>query len=442
MNSSSIPTLSIRQATLITLNVMFGSGVLINTVNLIKTAGFYGFLSYLLVACCLLPLIVAMMRLVAYYPIGGFYQYICANMSPFFGFFGAWAYVVGKLASAALLIHVFSLSLKSMLPLVHHVDPFIIDLVVLTFFTWLNYYGLKAGTAISYFFLILKLIPVFFIIFAGLYLSGSWQIAHEPFVASHLLGTIPMVLYALVGFETACSLSLTIENPHKNAPLVIFYACAISILITVAYQLIVYLTIGTELPAQATFFSVIPTIFTHFPAISTQISHVLSHLLHIIIGCAALGGSYGMIFSNAWNIYTLAANNHLIGSHYFVKKNLYGAPFYAILLEIGICLTYLICTTGNQIALQQISVFGISIAFTLSMISLLKRSIKLHNFFEIIIAVAALGSCALLGGVFVHNFSNSSFFKLAPFIIMVCCGVISYVITHGFHLLSDKNKGS
>ena len=49
--------LSLWQAVVININVMFGSGIFINTVILAKLAGIFSFVSYIIFALIVLPLI-------------------------------------------------------------------------------------------------------------------------------------------------------------------------------------------------------------------------------------------------------------------------------------------------------------------------------------------------------------------------------------------------
>src|SRR5581483_2039418 len=100
--------LSFWTAVFVNLNVMFGAGLFINTVVLAHSAGFLGFVCYLLVALLLIPLILSTAALLRFYPDGGFYVYAAKSIHPLAGFISSWAYFTGKLASATLLIHVFT----------------------------------------------------------------------------------------------------------------------------------------------------------------------------------------------------------------------------------------------------------------------------------------------------------------------------------------------
>lgn len=404
-NNANSEKLTLWQTVFISVNVMFGSGVFINTVNLTKIAGAFGFISYVIVALILLPLIFSVTALIKKYPEGGFYVYAAKELGPLFGFLSAWAYFTGKLASATLLIHVFSLLIQTIIVPLQVINPFIIDLMVIIIFMWLNHYALQTGTRITYAFIFLKVAPIAFAILSSIYLIGQWRIPPETLLWSGIPSTIPLVLYAFVGFETACSLSLTIKDPERNAARAILYSFFFTITITILYQFLTFLAIGPELMKQYSFLDIFPTFFSYlFSKENFVVPHLLN-LLHIAGAAAALGGSYGMIFSNQWNLYILAENNHTFFSKLFTKKNEFGIPFSCVLAQGFICLGYLIATYAHQIVLQQMSVFGVSIAFMLSVLSLLKIHYsdekKLTHAY---IPWLALASCIALLAMCIHNF--------------------------------------
>ncbi|MEX0939905.1 MAG: amino acid permease [Candidatus Babeliales bacterium] len=418
--------LSLRSATLININIMFGTGVFINTINLIKIAGFFGFVSYCLVALILLPLIIAITQLIQKYPEGGFYAYAAYELSPFWGFLSTWAYFIGKLASAALLIHVFSLLMQTIIFTLATINPFILDIFTLALFMWINHYGLKTSTRITYLFIFLKLVPIIFVILAGIYLFNHWTIPAQTLKWAAIPSTIPLVLYAFLGFEAACALSQTIENPQKNAVRAIFYSFIFTITITIIYQLIIFLVLGTLLFESNSFLDIFPSLFKTFIINNKVLVQHIINILHIAGASSALGGAYGMIFSNAWNLYILAEQKHIFFASLFRRKNQYGIPFFCVLFEGLVCIMYLLTTLGHQTTLQQISVLGVIIAFTLSIIALLRLSFNQGNYFPPI-AWLGLGSCLILLTMSIRNFTVAKTEHLIFFLFYIVFGVIMYL---------------
>ena len=106
----------------------------------------------------------------------------------------------------------------------------------------------------------LKIIPIFFSIFTGLYLF-SWR--HYALVNMHWSGvpsTLPLVLYAASGFEAACSLSCQIKNAERNGPLAIFISYGIMIAIAFTYQLAFYGALGNSLAVLQEYTGIFPIV--------------------------------------------------------------------------------------------------------------------------------------------------------------------------------------
>ncbi len=422
--------LSFWSAILINLNVMFGAGIFVNTISLAKLSGFFGFLSYFIVAIILLPLILSMARLLHYFPDGGFYAYATQTINPLSGFFSAWAYFTGKLASAALLIHIFSTLFISLLPSIT-LSPFVLDGIIICLFTLLNLWHMKAGKNIMYAFIVFKITPILFAICSCLYLYSHWSIANSTLLLSGIPTTIPLVLFAFAGFEACCSLSGSLENAKVNGPRVLFISYAIVVTVTIIYQFLFFITAGENLLQQTDFMGIFPALFQvlapNNPALTT---HLIS-LLYIALACASLGGSYGILLSNHWNLYALAKNNHTFFANYLQKLNTHYIPTLCVLIEALFCLFYLAITQGTVVVLQQISVLGCSIAYLLSIIGLLVYNKKNNNtIIQPWIVYAALGSCMLFVISCIRNFYLNGITAFAIFSCILAFGLCMYAYTN------------
>lgn len=425
--------LSLRSAILINFNTMFGAGIFINTVNLAKYAGILGFVSYMVSAVILTPLMVSMANILRYHPSGGMYVYGKKELGTWAGFVSAWCYFFGKLSSAILLVHVFSLLIQTIITPLQAINPLALDFIILSLFMWLNSHNIKTSSKIMYFFLFVKLVPITFAILSSIYLFNHWSAPPETFLWSGIPATIPLVLYAFVGFEVACSLSSLIEDSEVNGPKAISYSFGLSILITIIYQLLVFLAIGPELMAQSSFLDVFPTFFkTIFTTISPVRMHLLN-LLHIASASAAIGGSYGMIFSNTWNFHILAQHKHLLHYNWFTKLNEYHIPLACVFAQGVIGFSLLFFTNANQIALQLISVFGVTIGYTISMLALL-HIYKKRNFYgrQFVFALLGLASSIIMIGTCLKHFSGPGGMKYVFMLAtIILSGLIMYYVTPG-----------
>lgn len=397
--------LSLSTALLVNINVMLGAGIFINTVPLAQEAGFLGFASYALVALLMVPLIAGTALLLHHFPSGGFYTYSARTVHPFMGFVSAWAYFTGKLASAALLVHVCVTMILSIIPSLEIVHPLLWDSAIIGLFAWLTTHHLKTGTALMYSFMVCKVLPILFVLISSIYLWKSWTLpAYLPW--SGIPTTIPLVLFAFNGFEACCSLSTHIENAAKNGPRALYLSFFFVVFLTIAYQLFFYLA------AAGTLLDTISSYLHIFPALASLITpqewlqHHLAALLSLALACAALGGSYGILFSNHWNLYALAQHQHVWGAPFLQKLNRYQVPALCITLEALICILYLGVTQAAVPLLQQISALGCVISFTLSMVGLIFLAAQQPPFLRnryTLIGYSALGSCLLFVGACIRN---------------------------------------
>lgn len=422
--------LSFWTAVLVNLNVMFGAGVFINTVTLARMAGFFGFLSYLLVAFLLVPLILAIGALLRLYPDGGFYAYAAKTIHPLAGFISAWAYFTGKLASAALLVHVFSTLIISLIPGFDGFNILIFDSLIIIFFAWLNLLRMKTGRAIMYTFMVFKIMPIVFALLCSLYLYRYWSIPSGSLLLQGIPTTLPLVLFAFTGFEACCSISSSIENAEKNGPRVVFLTYWLVVGITILYQFFFFLAAGKELMVQNNYLDIFPTLFKTLGLDGYFITPHCISLLHIALACASLGGSYGILFSNHWNLYTLAKHGHTFFASWLERLNAHAIPTVCILIEAALCIFYLFFTQGTVVILQQLSVLGSAIAYTMSVCGLLTVAYQRNLFSYRVIGWLALLSCLLFIIFSVRNFYFNGLSALYLFGSILLFGVCMFAVTH------------
>src|SRR6185369_6890609 len=137
------------------------------------------------------------------------------------------------------------LILQQLFPVFQCCNPLVFDLVILSCFIALNMLHMKTGSFIQAVFTALKLLPIIIVIALGvLFIRGSNFIPDYQLWAGIPL-TLPLVVYALLGFEVACSLSAHIKNAQQNAPRVIFISYALAVSILVLFQLFFYGIVGS-----------------------------------------------------------------------------------------------------------------------------------------------------------------------------------------------------
>ena len=416
--------LSLPAVILINLNIMLGVGLFINTTELAKRAGMLGALSYATIGVLLLPLIFSIVQLLRRYPVGGFYAFGTQSIHPFAGFISTWSYFIGKLASAMLVIHTFVLLIQEAIPFFSAYNPLILDGITLTIISLLNLFNIKTGSAIQAWTMILKMIPITLIIVVGLFfIQGTNFIITTPVLPS-IAGTLPLVLYATLGFEAACSLSSKIKDAHKNAPRAVLISYGLIIIIYFLYQLIFYGVLGTTLAQQPDYRSAFPTFLHYILPDATQLSSVLIIIVHLAIAASALGAAYAILYSNMWNLYILAEHDHIFAANKFTFLNKQQIPFLCVVAEAIICLIYLGATHGNQLPLQKIGAFGVTITYMISVLSLLV--IRYRNRESLWLPLCGLINCIVLLIACINSFFETGIADLAVFAFLFCFGIVMF----------------
>lgn len=360
--------LSFFAALFININIMLGTGVFINTVVLAQKVGSLAPLLYCLAGVLMLPLVLSIARLMDFYEEGTFYRF-GATLSPYWGFISTWCYFIGKLATPTLGIHAFNLFLQKSFPFFASFSVFALDVFIISFFVFLNMFSGKLSQKIQYFFLMTKSVPLLFAIGVSLWIFDCATIASPTVIWEGMPVSLPLVIFCFLGFEATCSLSKVIENSQKNASRAIIYSFFIVLGLLMLYQFLFYTALGDTLAQQANYVDAFPALIQKaFP----KFLSILTPILSLAIAASALGGAYGILFSNAWNLHTLAQHNYLPASASFAAYNSAQIPYLCILTEGVLCLCFLALTKGAQIPLQYTSVLAGMTAYAISIASLNK----------------------------------------------------------------------
>jgi len=393
--------LSLSSAVLINLNVMVGAGIFINTVLLSKNAGGLGAFAYLLVGLLILPLIISMSALAKMHRGGTFYDY-GANIHPYAGFLAIMSYFVAKLASCALAVHVCISLLQTIFPWLAQFPTLFIDYGVIAVFAALNTLNLRVGRRIQLVFMVCKFIPILFVIITGLYLFNVHNFDTSHLYASGIVTSVPFILYAFTGFEVSCSLSRALQNPERDGPRAMLFAYALGITFVCLFQGMFYGSLGNMFEGMSSYLQAFPALLSMF-SLSPDAYHVLKGILHIGIAASALGAAYGIMYSNAWNLFEVAVQGHTIKQAIFSRLNQHQIPAACIVIEALIAAAYLFFSQGNQIPLQQILALGSVISYSLCVIGLLCATYRVHKTIAVI-PVLGIMSCLLLMTSIVRSF--------------------------------------
>ncbi len=270
-------------------------------------------------------------------------------------------------------------------------------------------------------------------IFAGLYLFNGAHFSPNTFIWSGVPLSIPLVLYAFSGFEASCSLSSHIKDAKINGPRAILISYAIVVSIVFLYQLMFYGSLGMLLSSiSGGYLGAYPSLLEKL-TLSPNLKNSIQTIMSIAIASSTLGASYGILYSNSWNLYTLANNGHTYKKKLLTTLNAHGMPYACILVEGLLAICYIFISQGNQVPLQQVSGLGGTIAYTLSTIALLFITYKNKKGIRIIPLLSLL-SCLLLIGSFIWTFTiNGPTLMLLVFIGLLIFGSAMFYKKHEPH---------
>ena len=419
--------LSLWSAVIINLNIIIGSGVFINTTELAKRAGLLGGLCYVIVGLLLFPLILSFVRLLQFYPSGGFYAFCSTSINPLIGFLNTWCYFFAKLSSATLAIHIFTLLIQKTFPALSCISPLIFDVIILFLLLALNMLNVQTGSKIQGWLMILKLFPLVLVITSGFLLLQGDNLTPIHQLWEGIPSAIPLVLHALLGFEVACAISRNLKNPEVDGPRSILISYGIVIMIYMLYQGFFYGILGTALARTSDYRGAFPLLISTFN-ISNSFRNFLGHFIHLSIAISALSAAFGIIYANLWNLYSLAERNHIIAPTTMMQRNRFNIPFMCVLVQGAIMLTYLFIMLGEQTTFQQLSAFGTTITYTLSITGLFATLYQKGN--SLLLPIMGFINCAiLLSTSLIAMWKTNNQIPLSIFCVIIISGIILYGIS-------------
>jgi amino acid transporter len=304
-------------------------------------------------------------------------------------------------------------------------SPIGLDLAVIGMFTLLNTLNMRIGSKIQMAFVLMKNIPILFIILSGLIyfdlvnIDTAINLSAIPF-------SVPLIIYAFAGFEASCSLSAHIENSEKNAPKALLISFFLVCFIYAAYQLMFYGIIGSELGNLNHYFEIFPALISKVMPHGGPIALKIQAILQLAIALSSLGSGYGVLFSNSWNLYAVAQHNHLPGSSFISKLNQHGVAQACLIIEAFIAVAYILITWGHNVPLQQIGAFCSVLAYTISAMALWANAYRQNLRSRLAIATLAVASCLMLTVACLNGFMKDSTYAPGLFFGLLMLGVMLF----------------
>ncbi|MBM3893243.1 APC family permease [Candidatus Dependentiae bacterium] len=426
--NTSIKGISPTKAILLCINSIIGAGLFINPSSLTRIAGPYGFLGYMLGALLILPIILCIAELAKIHPVaGGLYVYSKTYIGRWAGFLSAWAYFVGKTVSAALLMHKFVQFFQARVYFLQDTPVLLIDIGIILFFTLLNIGGVSIGGNITYFFSALKASPVLATFAIGFFLFDSKNF-QEVVSFQDVCSSLPIAVFALLGFEVICAIGNQIHDAKNNIKRVILTSFFIVVAINTIFQTVIFGVVGYDLiEAQEPILVLGLKAFASIPWIGS--------LLNGLVFASIVGGFFSLLTSNCWNLHTIANNNHLPGKLFLTKCNRNNVPWVSLLIEASIAI-FILSITTNQVPLQNMSVVAQIVSFSIAVFAAFYAvTSKAAQELPLWAPLLALLSCCFLFGIAGYKVATSG--VSIPFIVLFFVGCIAAAVQH--RIASSKN---
>ena len=328
MNSVNTKIIGFWRGWSIAVGCAVGSGIFMMP-TLLAPYGLIGFGGWLIAGAGSVLVALTMSRLVRRIPkTGGPYIYANEGLGHFAGFIIAWTYWIACITAIAGISIAFVSYLGFFIPAISNsaLLSLLASLVLVWLIVTLNIFSIESSAKFQVVSTLLKLLPLFFMMFLGLVGFDSNNLPEinptnaNPFI---LLATVTtLVMWSFVGIETATVPAENFINPEKTIPKVLIAA----VLSVLTIYILVSISIAAIVPADELINSSAP-----FALAATKI---LGFSGGVIIAFGALISTLGSLNANtltAGNITFAAARDKLLPSKFLTLLDA-GTPIFSFIL--------------------------------------------------------------------------------------------------------------
>jgi len=358
-------TIGLWAAVLININVIVGSGIFVNLHPLTAALGSGSFVVYLIAALFLLPVVIVLALLARQHPeSGGLYVYTKTYLNPFVGFLGGWGYFVGKAISAGFMASMLVLVLKEAIPALHALPHTFLVAGLLLFLAGANVVGASLQGRAQWLFVAAKVLPVVSVLGILFWRGPQVPVSFDLVTGDALAAVVPIAVFAMVGFEVTSTIAHLFLRPEYT----IVRAFIIGFLTVTALLSLFQGAVAALLPASALTIG-LPA--AQLSSVAAAYLPSISSFSWLMAGCvylSMLGGTFGILTSNCWNMHRLAAQGHVPGAGWLTRVTAGQVPWVSLLFEVFICVLG-VAISSKQVPLQKMSVLGVVFAFFCAMLA-------------------------------------------------------------------------
>ncbi len=425
--------LSLSEATLLTINIFIGSGILIGPGLIAAVAGNASFLAWPMVALLYLPMVLCMVQLGRIFPQGGgFYAYTHESFGKLAGYVSIMLYVIGYTFAVAMEVLAFRATLVANIGENAFVcNTILFNAVTILICMWLNSLSIKIFSRILNFLTITKILPLVALI-ALLPFILHWDFSVTAVELSALPGALPLAMFGFLGFEYCSSLAPMIKDNATNGPRATMLAFMITAVIYTLFHFGLLNLMGAQelgcLGASG------GSVYAQFLSVPIPfLKEFLLFLIPIASVLAIFATGNGLLNSNVVNMHVAAEQKLFMGWSWIKKMNTNGRPWVALIIQ-GIVIMAVStpelfgAAPANIDTIATNCVLAVFLSFILPLKSLFFIQMKRGQHYQLpltgLAIVVAFGlsiySITLLGATYADRISNA----LPLGIVIVMCGLL------------------
>ena len=247
-----VRALGLRQLTAHIVNYTVGSGIFVVPAIAAAQLGTAAPLAYLacavIMACVVLNFAEAGSRVTA---TGGPYAYIDAGLGPYFGLVSGLLLNIAQIASAGAIVALLGQTAARLLQLQHPAWPLTLTTTLVLTLVAANVRGVRLGARIVEWSTVAKLVPLLFLVFAGLWFMTPAHLVIDTLPSpSALAATTGMLIFAFIGVESALMPSGEVRDAARTVPLATLLALAIATVLYLTVQAVATGLLGPALAAD------------------------------------------------------------------------------------------------------------------------------------------------------------------------------------------------
>ncbi len=180
---------------------------------------------------------------------GGLYAYVETAFGRFIGFIAGVLYFLTAILAASGIVALLADTIGAMLPiLAYGAMHFLVVLLVFGALAWINIRGVRAGAGAVWLVTIVKLVPLFIFVGAGIFFVRRADALTITWPGVPVLGRgVLLLLFAFVGIEVALMPSGEVKNPARTVPRAIYLALAVTTVLYLLIQLVAQGILGNAL---------------------------------------------------------------------------------------------------------------------------------------------------------------------------------------------------